>query len=151
VNTCPNLQDLFGDKYQIGLVPAALTRAEKKDPWLQTIPCRFEVIYPFGEGFLAVDVEHHPKSATRLAGIPGVRLHQDGDGEQSFVIPIGLFPEVARVVRPRRKYRSSPRQLANLMAGTPEVGLERSLDRGKTATGTLPSLSRSGKKCIKPT
>jgi hypothetical protein len=53
-----------------------------------------------------------------LAGISGIRLHQDGDGEKTFVFPIELFEEVARVVRPRRKYQSSSHQLANLMAGT---------------------------------
>jgi hypothetical protein len=116
---CPDLHVLFGDKYQIALDPAALTRAERRDPWLQVIPCRYGVIYPFGEGLLAVDVDYHPKTATRLAGIPGVRLHQYGDHERTFLIPVELFEEVARVVRPLRKYQSSPRQLANLMAGSP--------------------------------
>jgi hypothetical protein len=115
---CPDLWDLFGDKCHIDLDPAALTRAEEKDPWLQTIPCQFGVIYPFGEGLLAVDVDHHPKKAIRLAQIPGVRLHQDGDREKTFVFPVELFEEVARVVRPLRKYQSSPCQLANLVAGT---------------------------------
>jgi hypothetical protein len=109
----------YRDKYQVGLDPAALTLAERRDPWLRTIPCRFGTIYPFGEGLLAVDVEHHPKKASQLAGIPGVRLHQDGDGEKTFLFPVDLFEKVARVVRPRRKYQSSPCQLANLMAGTP--------------------------------
>jgi hypothetical protein len=119
MTTCPNLRDLFGDKYQIGVDPAALTRAERRDPWLQTILCRFGTIYPFGEGLLAAEVDYHPRVARRLADIPGVRLHQDGDGEKTFVFPVELFEEVARVVRPLRKYQSSPRQLANLMVGTP--------------------------------
>jgi hypothetical protein len=108
---CPNLRDLLGDKYQISRDPAALTRAERRNPWLQTIPCQFGAIYPYGDGLLAAEVDYHPKKAIRLAGIPGVRLHQDGNGEKTFVFPIELFEVVARVVQPH--------QLANLMTGTP--------------------------------
>jgi hypothetical protein len=117
--SCPNLKSQFGARFQVSHDPAALTPAEKKDPWLQTIPCRFGVIYPFGEGLLAVEVDHHPKTATRLAGIPGVRLHQDGDREKTFLIPVELFEEVARVVRPRRKTQQGIRQMANLFLGKP--------------------------------
>jgi hypothetical protein len=115
---CPNLRDLFGDRFKIGHDPTVATRSEKRDPWMQTIPCRFGVIYPHGPGRLALEMDHHPSKARRVAAILDVRLHQDGEHEKTFTFPVELFEQVAQVVWPRRKYRSSSRQLDNLMVGT---------------------------------
>jgi hypothetical protein len=111
IPTCPNLRDLYGDRYRIGHDPAATTPSERKDPWMLTIPCRGGVvIYPHGAGALAVEVDGRPILAKRLAGIPGVVLHQDGDQEKTFLFPVALFDQVAELVQPRRRRRLSPEQ-----------------------------------------
>jgi hypothetical protein len=65
---------------------------------------------PFGGDLLAVEIDGRPLLAKRLAAIAGVRLHQDGDREKTFVFPVGLFEQVAEVVLPRRRRRLSPEQ-----------------------------------------
>jgi hypothetical protein len=85
--TCPNLRELFGDHYRIGHDPVAVTPTARKDPWLMTLPCQRGTIYPFGLDRLAVEVGGRPDTANRLAAIPGVRLHQEGDRERTFVFP----------------------------------------------------------------
>jgi hypothetical protein len=103
---CPNLKELFGDRYRIGHDSAADKPSERKDPWLTTIPCRGGVvIYPHGANVLAVEIDFRPNLAKRLAAIPGVRLHQCGDREKTFLFPVDLFDKVAELVRPKRKRR----------------------------------------------
>jgi hypothetical protein len=78
---------------------------------MMTIPCRREVvIYPDGDGTLAVEVDGHPILAKRLAAVSGVVLCHDGDREKTFLFPLGLFERVAELVQPRRRRRLSPEQ-----------------------------------------
>jgi hypothetical protein len=48
-----DLRKTFGSLYKIGHDPAALTRAEKNDPAMMTLPCRLGTIYPQGDPALA--------------------------------------------------------------------------------------------------
>ena len=86
------------------------------DPWLMRLPCRGRgvTVYPFGGDRLAVEVDGRPGLAKKLAGIPGVVLWQDGDGEKTFLFPVGRFSEVAAVVKPHRRRRLSPEWRAEL-------------------------------------
>jgi hypothetical protein len=116
--TCVNLAARFGRDYKITHDPAARTRSQKRDPWMMQLPCRGEgvTIYPFGGDRLAVEVDGRPGLAKKLAGIPGVVLWQDGDGEKTFLFPVGRFTEVAAVVKPHRRRRLSAEQRAELAA-----------------------------------
>jgi hypothetical protein len=109
VTTCPNLKALFGDRYRIGHDPSAVTWGERADPWAMTLPCRGGVvIYPHGDGMLAVEIDYHRHLAKRVGAIPGIRLHQGGDRERTFLFPLELFDRVAELVKPRRRRRLSP-------------------------------------------
>jgi len=50
-------------------------------------------------------------TARKVAALPGVRVHQDGGwrGEMTFVFPLGLFEQVAGIVKAKRL--PGPRQL----------------------------------------
>lgn len=110
---CINLQEQLGDRYKIAFDPAydpAHRRKDALDPWSMVIPCRRGTIYPFGGDLLAVEIDGRPRTAKRLEQLEGVTLYQDGDREKTFVFHVGLFPEVARIVQPRRKRRLSAEQ-----------------------------------------
>jgi hypothetical protein len=101
-----NLMQRFGKRYRIGwdgaYNPKNVPR-DKLDPWAMEIPCERGTIYPHGGNDLAVMVDHRPITAKRLAAIPGVELVQDGDHEKTFVFPVELFPQIAKLVKPRRR------------------------------------------------
>ncbi len=100
----PNLRALFGDRYRVTLEPAATCRAKKADRWLMQIPCRGKgvTVYPHGDGLLAVECDHRRFLAKKLVAL-GLRLHQDGDEEKTFVFPVEIFDKVARIVKPLRR------------------------------------------------
>jgi hypothetical protein len=111
--TCLNLPNLYGNRFRIGHDPAAVSPSQRKEPWMMTIPCRGgAVIYPHGGDLLALELDYRTHLAKRLAAIPGVRLHQCGDGERTFLFRVELFDQVARVVKPRRRRRLTPEQRA---------------------------------------
>ena len=111
-----NLAARFGRDYKVGHDPAARTRRQKRDPWMLQLPCRGKgvTIYPHGGDWLAVEVDGRPGLAKQLAAIPGVELWQNGDGEKTFLFPVGRFSEVAAVVQPHRRRRLSPERRAEL-------------------------------------
>jgi hypothetical protein len=106
---CPNLGELFGDVYRISHDEAAESR---NDPWGMTMNGQLGIVYPFGAGLLAVDVDRHPAAARNVAAIDGVRVYHDGGwrGEMTFVFPVELLPLVAAIVKPRKRRRLSPEQ-----------------------------------------
>jgi hypothetical protein len=114
---CPNLKQLYGDKYRLAHDPVVRSRKEKTDPWLMTLPCKFGTIYPHGAGRLAVEIDYHLGKARQIAQIEGVQLAQDGDNERTYVFPVEVFEQVAQVVRPYRRRRVSPVSQANLVPG----------------------------------
>src|SRR5262249_23812960 len=115
--TVPNLRELYGHRYRISHDQAA---NDRHDPWMFQIPCggRGVTISPHGEGMLAVECDNRPGVAKRLSAL-GLRLHQDGDRERTFLCPLDRFDEVAAVVRPRRRrVLDEPQQTRLLAAGT---------------------------------
>ncbi len=106
MSDCIHLRDLFGDTYRITWNHAREGREES--PWLMQIPCALGTIYPHGADRLAVEIDYHPKAARAIAALPGVKLHQDGDQEKTFLFPVAMFDQVAAVVQPRRRRRLDP-------------------------------------------
>jgi hypothetical protein len=111
---CPNLQD-YARQYKLSRDPAATPR--DRSPWVKTIPTRTGEIYPHGPDTLAVEVIGHPKVANRVAQLPGIRLHQDGDAEKTYLFHPNLIHRVAKIVRPYRPHRTHVNSLANLVPG----------------------------------
>lgn len=117
---CVNLADRYGAVYRITYDPAydpAHVPHDKRDPRYMQMPCDRGTIYPHGGEMLAVEVDYRPKVAAKVAALPGVVVHQDGDHEKTFLFDVSLFAQVAALVRPRRRFRSSAAQLDNLRHG----------------------------------
>jgi hypothetical protein len=112
--TPPNFRDLFGDRYGVRKEPAANPHAKTDDPWQMQIPCRGQgvTIYPYGEGLLAVQCDHRRLLARKLTAV-GLRLEQDGDEEKTFVFPVEIFNQVAKIVKPLRRQALTDKQRAD--------------------------------------
>jgi hypothetical protein len=125
---CPDLRQLYGANYRITLDEAA---ESPSDPWMYQLPCVYGIIYPHGPGTLALEIDYHVQVARKVLAIPGTRLWQDGGGlprkdadgndvlvpgDKTIVFPVSAFPEVAALVKPRRRRHctSSPEHLAAL-------------------------------------
>ena len=108
--TCVNLLEAFGEDHKVTFDPAydrRHVRRHRLDPWMMQLSCRGKgvVVYPFGGGRLAVDVDGRPGLVKKLVAVPGVELWQDGDGEKTFLFDVARFEAVAAVVRPRKRRR----------------------------------------------
>jgi hypothetical protein len=113
MSTCINLLKAYGESYRITWDPAYDAKGkhrENLDPWYAQIPCRGGTIYPFGGTLLAVEVNGHPGTTKKLLAVAGVRLIQDGDREKTFIFDVTLLPQVAEIVRPRKRKRLSEAQ-----------------------------------------
>lgn len=95
-----NLRTRFGARY---IVKFEESRSSERDPWLYVIPCKYGHFYPHGASELAASIDGHPKLTKRLCRIEGVRLHQDGDDGATVVFDVGLFADVAAVMKPIRR------------------------------------------------
>src|SRR5262245_45891867 len=105
---CIDLRPWLGDRDRIGWDPA--DASGHRDPWLMTVPCRFGTVYPHGGDRLAVEGDGHKNVVARLRRLAGVRLHQGGDREFTFVFHGSLFLAVAALVRPRKRRRMTEEQ-----------------------------------------
>jgi len=116
MSECVNLRDRFGKTYRISFDPAYDPKhvpRDKLDPWMMQIPCECGVIFPHGDDVLAVEVTY--AMAKRLDAL-GLRLHQDGDIERTYLFPVSRFDEVAAIVKPRRRRKLSPEHREKLVA-----------------------------------
>lgn len=147
--TCINLVDLFGDRYRITFDPAYNARhvpRAKLDPWMIQIPCqgRGVTIYPHGGNILAVEADRRPSIVAKLKMIDGLKLHQHGDVELTFLFHLDLFEQVAEVVKPRRRRHLTPlqRQALAKHAFSSRDGAQKStLKRAQTPEADLCSTS----------
>lgn len=104
-----NLRERFGKLYRISHDEAAESR---NDPWTYTLSCERGTIYPHGGDLLAVEVDGRPITAKKVAALPGVVLHQDGDHEKTFLFHVDLFEQVAELVKPRKRRHLTDEQRA---------------------------------------
>jgi hypothetical protein len=77
------------------------------DPWLTIIPCRAGHIYPHGGDVLAAWTDRRGPVARKLARLPGVTVHQDGDDGLTVLFTVDRFPAVAEIMHPRRRRQVS--------------------------------------------
>jgi hypothetical protein len=115
---CVNLLEMFGDRFRITWDPAYDAKGKHRatiDVWYAQIPCRFGTIYPYGDTILAVEVDYHRHIAKRLADLPGLKLHHNGDHEKTFLFDVADFEKVAEIVQPRRRRQLTEEQRAVLV------------------------------------
>jgi hypothetical protein len=135
---CVNLCEHFGKRYQITWDPAYEPRhvpRDKHDPWMMQIPCRSGTIYPFGGSLLALELDGHSITAGKVAAIQGVRLHQDGDRERTFVFDASLFGQIAAIVQPKRRRTLSPEHKAKLLEAVRPFSFRSRASNGPTFDG----------------
>lgn len=107
MRNCIDLKEQFGHRYRV--IHEESYRAERgdsarvHDPWLLTIPCKFGHIYPHGGELLGASTDHDGRIANRLALLPRVRIIQDGDDGVNVVFHINELPNVASIMKPRRR------------------------------------------------
>ena len=116
---CINLQERFGKRYRVGYEESYQAqygkRSRRCDPWLMVIHCRYGHIYPFGGDLLAASVDGHAQIANRLRRLSCCRDYQDGDGgELTALFNVADLPEVAKILRPRRRRQLSDQQKKEL-------------------------------------
>ena len=112
---CIDLFEQFGNRYRVEQEPAGeivRRRGRAVDPWLLVIPCKHGHIYPHGGRFLGASTNHRGPVADRLEKLPCVRVVQNGEDGINVVFDIDDFDQVAAIMRPRRRRRLSPEQLA---------------------------------------
>src|SRR5262249_57395297 len=71
----------------------------------------YGTIFPHGGEVLAVEVGY--RLAKRL-DVLGLKLHQTGDRERTYLFPVQRFAEVAAVVLPRKRRRLSEENRAKV-------------------------------------
>ena len=108
--TCLNLLETFGDRYQIRWEEPANSRWT--DPWYQLIPCRLGHIYPHGGDLLGFASRRRGGVTRRVASLPYATVMQAGDGGANILFPADRFFEVAMMVHPRQRRRLTDAQRA---------------------------------------
>ena len=130
---CVNLKERFGRKYRVTYEESHYAqygpRAQTDDPWLQIIPCRRGHIFPHGDNILAASTNNRGPTAHKLAALDFTTVHQDGDDGITIVFPVERFPEVAELMKPRRRRQVSDQERQRLR----EVGAKYGFQHGTGA------------------
>ena len=119
VPRCIDLAERFGRRYRVQYEESYFAqygpRARVNDPWLKIIPCRAGHICPWGGSKLAAVTNKAGPTARKLAALPGASLWQDGSDGATVLLDVALFPQVAKLMHPRRCRRLTPEQRAKLL------------------------------------
>lgn len=105
-----DLKQLAGRKYKIRLDESYEADQGGKE-WYYQIECRKGHVYVHGKNLLGAYVKGG-KMVSKVRAIPGTKIHQNGDGEATFVFPPELLDQVADVIQARRRPRLTDEQRA---------------------------------------
>jgi len=109
---CIDLQKRFGKRYRIEYEESYRAERGKSAraaaPWLAIIPCKRGHIFPWGGDKLAASTNNSGPTARKLKALAFVTVVQDGDDGITVTFPVERFPEVAKLMKPRRRRRLSP-------------------------------------------
>jgi hypothetical protein len=111
---CIDLAEHFGQQYRVEHEQHG-RGARVNVPWLKIIPCQAGHVCPWGRSTLAAVTDKAGPIARKLAALPGAILWQDGSDGATVVFDVALFPQVAKIMRPRRCRRLNPEQRAKLV------------------------------------
>ncbi len=111
IPTCINLMDRYGRQYRVGCEESHYAEhgpdARVDTPWLMIIPGALGHIFPWSNTLLAVATNKAGAVAKRLRGLPYLVVVQDGDDGINGTFPPEHLPEVAKIIRARRRRRLS--------------------------------------------
>jgi hypothetical protein len=107
-----NLRRRFGRRYRVTYEESYWAEhgpnARIEDPQLMILLCRYGHMFPWQDSTLAASVDGYPKVASRLRRLKCCRIVQDGDfGELTVTFDLANFPQVAQIMRPRRRRQLS--------------------------------------------
>jgi hypothetical protein len=142
---CIDLAERFGRRYRVEYEESYFAqygpRARVNDPWLKIIPCRLGHLMPWGGSMLAAVTNKPGPTARKLAALPGTILWQDGSDGATILFDVALFPQVAKLMHPKR--RRKPPTEAQLAA----------LAEGRRPFGRIPVDKRApeGRPCVPTT
>ena len=108
-----NLLEWFSKRYRVSYDQAYNPKGKPRsclDPWMMQIEGRYGTVYPYGGEVLCLEIDRHVKLANRIANLPGVTVHQEGDDERTLLFDVSLFEKVARLVKLKRRRRLSEKQ-----------------------------------------
>jgi hypothetical protein len=125
---CIDLAEHFGRLYRVRYEESYFAQygrnARVNDPWLKIIPCQRGHIYPFGGNRLAATTNARGVTARRLAALDFATIHQDGDDGITILFPADRMPEVAALMKPRRRRHVSEAERARLAALGAKYGFQ---------------------------
>ena len=125
---CVNLRERFGRRYRVEYEESYYAQygphARVDDPWLQIIPCQRGHIYPFSGSRPAATTNARGATARRLAAFDFATVHQDGSDGVTALFPVERFPEVAELMKPRRRRHVSEAERARLAALGAKYGFQ---------------------------
>ena len=114
MKTIPHLKALYGDRYRVGLDPAA---DGWRDPWMMTIPTRTGEVYPHSPAYAAVEVKARCYSIIRPFR-ERFAVHQDGSDVVAFLVPWAELDDVLPLLKPYRQRRLSAAERERLITAT---------------------------------
>lgn len=113
---CIDLKSRYGDRFRVvseeSLTAERGENPRSTDPWLQIIPCTNGHIFPWGGEKLGASTDRAGRVATALAKLPFVQVVQYGSDGANVTFPLTEFDAVAAIMKPRRRRRLSPEQIA---------------------------------------
>lgn len=106
---CVDLKERFGDRYRIAYDPAAaLERGGKSNPWYYIIRCKFGEVHPYGGQMLAFHCRGSKMRGIIKREFPDFEIQSWTDDEEAvFLFHVDRFPELAKIIRPRRSRKLS--------------------------------------------
>jgi hypothetical protein len=97
----PNLKKLYGKKYRIDyerfMGGAPINR---QDPWTMLLKSSIGHVYIHSETHLGFATDGNARS---LRKVPELELMQDGDHGQNYIFPVALLPQLAKVLKLRKR------------------------------------------------
>ena len=116
---CIDLQASFGKRFKLGYEASYNAErgehARTPDPWLRILLCRHGHIYPYGGTKLAACTNLRGPVARALAKLPCCYVHQNAVDGVTVLFDVADFPQVATLLKPRRKRQLSAEQAARLV------------------------------------
>ena len=111
-----NLRELWGHKYRIGYDIAVQSYPElKTDPDYQILLCRYGEIYVYSSKLLAVWVRGGKRIKKMREEIPGLIVHNNGEGEAVFLFKPELLDKVGGYIGIRKRRQLSAESKGRLI------------------------------------
>jgi hypothetical protein len=120
----PNLRQLYGRIYRVGLDPCATSW---QDVHMHVIPTRTGEVFVHGERYAGVEVEARRRATLGLMRRAGYSIQQDGDDVKTFLVPWEALEQLLPLLQPfkRRQVVLTEEQRGELVARMERINASR--------------------------